>query len=297
MRPDAPSDTALLIARSILLSSRDPDLRGLVAPGEEEAVRRVLDRRACTGWFGFAMRRGWSRRLLVLLERRALGGIFAHYLARKRWIETELRRGLADGIRQAIILGAGCDALAWRLHGEFPEAVFFEIDHPATQALKRGLQGRGANLHFLPADLSRHSPLETLAAHPSFRADEPAFVIAEGLTMYFGREEVAELLRAAATIAGRRGRVLFTFMEEAADGSIRFRGEHPTVAWWLRWRREPFRWGCRRDALTDFLQPLGLETIAVTDHRDLEASVLRPRGLSHLALARGELLGLCSVAA
>src|SRR5690606_30494465 len=106
MRSDSPSDTATLIARSILLSARDPELAPLLSPGEEEVTRRMLGTRADGGWFAFAEQHPWARRSLMLAERFLLGGIFAHYLARKRWIEGEVRGAIANGIRQVVVLGA-----------------------------------------------------------------------------------------------------------------------------------------------------------------------------------------------
>jgi methyltransferase (TIGR00027 family) len=289
-----PSDTATIIARSILLAATDPRLGRLVAPGEEEASRRMLGARATGGWFGAVIRRDWCRRGLLAGERHLLGGIIAHYLARKRWIEREVRAALAAGIRQVVVAGAGYDTLAWRLHDEFPDLRWFEIDHPATQAPKREALGRRPNLHWLPADLSRELPAERLASCPDFLTELPAFVIAEGLTMYFERDRVIALLRSLGSLASRGGRLLFTFMAVADDGAIRFRGQHPAVGWWLRLRHEPFRWGCRRADLPEFAAGCGLRLLAVADHRALRAEILAPRGAGELALASGECLALCT---
>lgn len=293
MRPDDPSDTATIIARSILLSSRDPRLSVLVAPGEADAARRMLGGRATRGWFGFALRNAGCRNLLMAAERRLLGGIFAHYLARKRWIERQLRRFLEAGGRQVVVAGAGYDALTWRLHGEFPDVRFFEIDHPATQAAKRTALGSRINLHFIAADLSERLPSEALASCGEFSPATPAIVIAEGLTMYFDEARVAALLRSLASAAGPGGQVLFSYMEPGEDGSICFRGEHPAVGWWLRLRREPFRWGCLRSNLPEFVEDCGLRVLAVADHDTLKHEILTPRGSGGIALARGEVLCLC----
>lgn len=180
------SDTAILIARSILLSSREPTLSKLVATGEEEALRCIAAAHVEGGWFAFAEKRPRVRKLLLVAERFLLGGIFAHYLARKRWIERELREAIAEGIRQVIVVGAGYDALAWRLHREFPRVSFVEIDHPATQVRKLAAMGMPANLHLLPADLSRDLPSHVLSRSGSFVPGEASVVIAEGLTMYSG---------------------------------------------------------------------------------------------------------------
>lgn len=283
----------MLIARSLLLSARDEALSQLLAPGEADEQRRMLGRAATAGWFGHALRWRWARRSLMAAERFLLGGIFAHYLARKRWIEREVRRAMLDGIRQVVVVGAGFDALAWRLREERADVRLFEIDHPATQAAKRAALGSADGLHFLPADLTSELPAVVLSRHPKFRADEPTAVIAEGLTMYFDAPRVLELLGSFAWVAGPGGRVIFSFMEAPDDGSIGFRGESRAVGWWLHLRREPFRWGCARTDLPAFLSAAGLELDVIADHRDLRRDVLIPRRAGDLPLARGECLCLC----
>jgi methyltransferase (TIGR00027 family) len=253
----------------------------------------MLGQRANGGWFAYAEQRPWAKHALMFAERFLLGGIFAHYLARKRWIEGEVRRAMETGVRQIVILGAGYDSLAVRLHREFPHVSFFEIDHPATQRSKRESLAPAENLHFLPAELSSELPHEVAASCAGFSCGEPSVVIAEGLTMYFHGGRVKELLRSSARLAGSEGRVIFSFMEAADDGSISFRGANPVVGCWLHLRREPFHWGCRRKDLPEFLRTAGLRLQAIANHRDLRAKVLAPRRAPLVRLARGESLCLC----
>lgn len=95
------------------------------------------------------------------------------------------RLALARGVTQIIVLGAGFDTLACRLHRGQPAVHFFELDHPATQVPKQQALDPGTNLTFLPIDLATDSPSAVLRACPSFSADKPTLFIAEGLLMYF----------------------------------------------------------------------------------------------------------------
>lgn len=288
MRADSPSDTSLLIARSILLASNDPHLCRLIAPGEAETLTRLLDRAGPAPWFDFAQKNPWARRALFRLERLMLPGIIAHYLARKRWIEHQVRHALAGGIHQVVVLGAGFDTLSARLSLEFPHVRFIELDHPATQAAKHRAMNPTPNLEFQPVDLAHQS----LPSFPEFSA-QPAIVIAEGLTMYLTADRVAAVLKDSAALAGPAGRVIFTFMEQADDGSITFRGENPLIARWLKSRREPFLWGISRHALPAWLESIGLHVASIADDRSLRAEILAPRDLAHITLARGECLCCC----
>lgn len=245
------------------------------------------------GWFDFALRHTRTRAALHALERLMLPGIITHYLARKLWIETMVRQSLARGVTQVVALGAGFDTLAWRLQRTHPLIRCFELDHPATQAPKRQILGSTPNLTCVPIDLGRDSPAAALRSCPAFSADQPTVFIAEGLLMYFGKKRVASLLQELAALTRPPADMLFTFMEERPDGTIAFRDEHAAIGWWLRWRREPFKWGIARDALPGFLHPLGLSEVRIVDHALLRTQILAPLDLDKLPLARGECLCAC----
>src|SRR5687767_1113756 len=173
MRANAPSSTAYLIAASVAFSARDPYLSSLIpsqaAPFCDWALADSLPYGRRLLW---ALQQGWFRALIHLLERVTLPGIQAHYLVRKRAIEEITRGTLQEGVRQVVVLGAGFDSLCWRLHTEYETVLFFEVDHPATQEVKRQVLERRApfrpNLQFLPADFTQ-SDLETaLRASPRF---------------------------------------------------------------------------------------------------------------------------------
>ncbi len=287
VRDDRPSNTATLVARSIVLASEDEKLRKLVAAGEAEILRRIL---GSGGAFGLTRRNALARAAFFRGMDLMVPGIVPHYLARKRRIETGVREALAGGARRVVIAGAGFDTLAWRLHAEFPEVDFLELDHPATQAVKRRATGGAANFSFATLDLATRSLREL----PELEPGPSTVFVAEGLTMYLREERVAALLRDFASLAGPAGRVIFTFMEENEAGSIGFRGQNPLVAAWLKWRSEPFLWGIRRDRLPDFLASCGLVNPEVADDASLRDEILAPHGLGEIRLARGECVCLCS---
>ncbi|MCW1887339.1 class I SAM-dependent methyltransferase [Luteolibacter flavescens] len=272
-----------------------PSRLPLLASGEADAVRGFLGKRADRGWFSIAARHRLTRGCLMAAERVLLGGIFAHYLARKRWIERAARQAIAEsGVKQLVVIGAGYDALGWRLCREDGGMRCFELDRCATQRLKRSAPGAAAEFHLLPSDLTDELPETTLARCPHHEPEKPAVVIVEGVTMYLEPQRVAELFASCARIAGPRGRVIFSFMEKAADGSLGFRGQSAWIGRWLRMRREPFRWGATRAELDDLLRSLGIRIRTIADHETLRAEILKPLGAGKLTLARGECLCLCS---
>lgn len=295
MRENRPSQTAILIARATLLLSRDPDLAGLVPAGAAEACRRFLEAAGSPPRLALLDQR-WFRSLSFFLERFVIPGVSLHYAVRKRWLEDATRLALAESIAQVVVLGAGLDTLALRLHREFPGALFVETDHPATQEVKRrALADWGEldpNLRLAALDLARARPQEVLAAVPAYRPEADALLIAEGLTMYLRPEEMDGIFAFLRRQAGGGSRFAFTFMEPQADGTVSFPAASPLVRPWLALVGEPFTWGIRRGDLPRYLAERGFELVELAGAEELRERYLAPAGLANRRLAVGEYLAL-----
>jgi len=285
------SSTARLIARCMVLAAHDPSLKALVPVDGEGALVAMLEADGGNGWFRWALRHAWTRQLLRLLERAILPGIILHYLVRKLWIERKVREALANGCNQVVILGAGFDPLALRLHRAWPDVSFWELDHPASQRPKldalKSLAPAG-NLFLVPLDLRSELPFDVLARHPQFNPRQRTCVVAEGLLMYLSESRVIEVLQNAAE--NKATDIICTFMEPDANGRIAFRGGSPAIEQWLRWRKEPFAWAIPQKQLADFVSPLGFQVRSVAGAPELRAEFLLPAGLASATLAEGEYL-------
>jgi methyltransferase (TIGR00027 family) len=292
MRGSQPSATAHLIARSLVLLSRDPRHRRLVPAEVVEASVWFMEAASSrTPLLLWLMERAWFRRAAGALERLVLPGITLHYAVRKRFLEAAARDALRQGCAQIIVFGAGFDTLALRLTAAFPHATFIEVDHPATQQVKatalaaRGLLGR--NLHLVPLDLGSTDPGDGFAACDGYRPERRTLCVAEGLLMYLEAARVDALFAFAARHpAGSR--FAFTFMEPAANGRIGFKPPRRLVDLWLRMRGEPFRWGIGREQLPAFLAERGfcLEEIATPE--TLRRRFLAPEDITDHPLADGD---------
>jgi O-methyltransferase involved in polyketide biosynthesis len=225
------------------------------------------------------------------LERGTLPGIITHYARRKLTIETRLRAALsAQSVSHVYVLGAGFDTLALRLAPEFPRVHFIEIDHPATQSVKRAALAADAsylsNLSFQSADLS------TVALATLFgRDDSKRFTIAEGLLMYFHAPRVTEIVRAALlSNAGASHTMCFSYMEQHDAMPVGFRPRSRLIDLWLKLKREPFLWSASDEALNALVARAGGEIVENTPSAQFATGA---KALGHDAkVLRGENLAI-----
>ncbi len=159
--------------------------------------------------------------------------------------------GLANGVAQVVILGAGFDPLSSELQREFSTAQFWEIDHPATQRHKvRACSEIGIErVHFVAVDLSATSLDRQALIKSEFDPAKRTFWIAEGLLMYFPADVVSSLMKTLSSLSAPGSEFTFTFMEKQGSGQLRFDSQTKVVDSWLRRRSEPFLWGTTRDQL------------------------------------------------
>lgn len=124
-----------------------------------------------------------------------VGRLAAHFLdvgwprtrssavVRTRLIDDLVGKSVRDGVRQILLLGAGFDSRPYRLP-ELQGIPVFEVDHPATQAVKRQrLEARlgrfPVNVHFVPVDFEEGN-LESTLLDAGFARDAVTTAIWEG---------------------------------------------------------------------------------------------------------------------
>lgn len=133
-----------------------------------------------------------------------LSGARLQVACRSRYTEEALARAAAAGVAQYVILGAGLDSFAYR-GGLAGRVRVFEVDHPASQQLKRAALATAKiavtdNVAFVPADLAADS-LGGCLADAGFDASAPAVFGWLGVTMYLTGDAIAETMSAIASLA------------------------------------------------------------------------------------------------
>lgn len=236
----------LLDTRPLILD--DPVALALIGPSGEESIREHAD--------GF--------------QTPGARALRTHVVIRSRFAEDRLALAVGRGVTQCVILGAGYDTFAFR-QPEWARALrITEVDHPATQELKRAqLASVGietpANVRFAAVDFERESLEDGLRRH-GIAFDEPTFFSWLGVTMYLTSEAVDAVFRTVASFPAS-SEIVFTFAQPPVpddlsgdvDGSLAERA--PTFAERAASIGEPWLTYMKPDAILEKLHAFGFASV------------------------------------
>lgn len=139
------------------------------------------------------------------------GRMHDYLLARTAFIDRVVVGALDRGVDQIVLLGAGYDGRALRYAGDAP--VFFEVDHPDTQADKlerlRRLRLDASKVRFVAADFRCDDP-GSLLVGAGLDPTRPSLFVLEGVASYLDVEVLAALLRSIRAVAGPASRLAIT---------------------------------------------------------------------------------------
>ncbi|MES2922850.1 MAG: class I SAM-dependent methyltransferase [Verrucomicrobiota bacterium] len=289
MKVASASSTAKVIAASTILLAGERNPSNEVAPGAAELCRIFLSTNLSDRCLAACAGQRHARRILRLLERMTLPGIIAHYWRRKRWIEHRCRMAIEGGFERIVILGAGFDTLGMRLSTEFARLEVVELDHPATQRVKRTALANNliplpGNFRLCEVDLTREKLPVTAGA------DKPTVFIIEGLLMYLSEDDVSTLFDRLHECAPPGTRVIFSFMSRWPDGGSGFRPHSRLIDWWLRVKHEPFTWAIEPEAIDSFLASGNFKLMEMALAHELD-----PRANLQPGSLKGENLVICEL--
>jgi methyltransferase (TIGR00027 family) len=218
-------------------------------------------------------------------------------ILRSRYAEDGLEAATKRGTWQYVLIGAGFDSFALRRPAFSKGLQIFEIDHPATQALKiQRIAECGITLppsvHFIAADLASET-LAAALARSSFRSSEPAFFSWLGVTVYLTRAANMATLGAVAACGAPGSELVFTYVDqvEFSEGGRRS-ADHPNAQAVAR-LGEPYISGFDPGEIGNDLRRAGLDLVEdLGGHKMAErygrttSNPLCPPATMHIALAR-----------
>lgn len=298
MKSNSPSSTALVICRSIVFTAVDPVLGSLLPSEFRFYTREFL--RAALGSFAVSLyeflgKQSFARFLVRCLERLTVPGMSVHYILRKRQIDEWLNQLAQSGFKldQVVVIGAGLDTLGIRFASRWQEIKVFEIDHPATQAVKVeaiGLQyvKQPKNYILVPSDLSKASLESTLTKSPDFSFSKSTIFLAEGLFMYLPLEVVGNAIDILRKFPKGKSSFIFSYMELDQLGKPGFANQGFLANHWLALKEEIFAWGSSPKTVEDFVVARGFEIERHVTGNDLKSNFLSEPKFATVVSALGE---------
>jgi methyltransferase (TIGR00027 family) len=195
-------------------------------------------------------------------------GVSDYLAVRTRHIDEVLRSRLDDGIAQLVILGAGFDSRAYRFPQLKGRVKVFEVDHPATQAVKlvRLKKIFGAipdHVTFVPIDFE-HESLDKLFAS-GYAKHLKAFFIWEGVVMYLDPPSVDATLAWVRQTSGTDSSIVFDYLyAEALNGTLK-RREVASMRRYRRFTGEGLVFGIAKGTVAEFLTQRGFDCVHDAD--------------------------------
>jgi methyltransferase (TIGR00027 family) len=192
---------------------------------------------------------------------------YTNVITRSRYTEDALGAAIDRGVRQYVLIGAGFDSYALRRPAAAKDLQVFEVDHPATQALKKQRLAEcgitvEAGVHFVAANLANER-LDTALAKTPFDRAQPTFFSWLGVTMYLTRAANMAALKSIVDISAAGSELVFSYIDQklfqpkGAAAAALFAELEQTV----KSVGEPFVSGFHPADLADNIRHLGLELV------------------------------------
>ena len=221
---------------------------------------------------------GLRHAVLALRERRMPGTLGA-ILCRTRYIDDVLRKSLAEGLEQLVILGAGFDTRAYRIDG-MDQIQVFEIDLPGTRDMKeirleKVLGAVPENVNLIGMDFDQQN-LDDILSATDFNKAKKTLFIWEGVTQYITAEAVDRTLKFVSGVSGNGSAIIFTYVrKEIIDGTDRPEWFEPFLSF-ARMVGSPMIFGLNQGNLEQYLSDRGFLLISDVGADEFQELYLKP---------------------
>ena len=300
MKAHRPSLTAIKVARGIVFVAEDPRVRELLPTGTVELNAQLLrEAQLLSPSMERLYRKPWFRSFAHWVARHTTPGQIMTLPTKKRFLDDEVRRAIEGGARQLVLVGAGFDTLALRVAGQFADVGCFEIDHPATQQVKRAAiesaKLERSNLHLVAVDLASTSLSEALEQAPHWKSDVVSVVVAEGVLMYLDESDVVTFFEGVRATTAAGSTLLFTYIRTDEHGEFLIGKHTGFTRAALKISGEPLKWGIRQDGLAGFLEAHGYILDQSPTPEQLRVHYLEPVGLGDEMVGEIEQMAVAKV--
>jgi len=273
MEENEASSTAFSVAQGVLLTDLRKQFKGLVKDEERSFYTNVLNS-SPEGRKKYNQVNGTLYRFIFpLMEKLLVPGLAAHYVLRKHTIEGFVENAIAGGARQVVNLGAGFDSLFSRLAPVNSKVHFIEMDHPATQRVKKEAiekmaeqsGNRISNLSLVPIDFTKDTLKEKLTNYKGYDLNLKTVFIVEGVLMYLTPEEIGVLLTSVKELSKKGCHFIFTFVRPKEEGKYNY---GPLLPFYLKFKSEPLNWTSKKESIEEFMSAHGFKVNNVLKSND-----------------------------
>jgi methyltransferase (TIGR00027 family) len=212
----------------------------------------------------FIVRSRLLHHFLIARKMKPFRNVLATSLASFRYTEERVDAGVESGIAQYVIIGAGLDSFALRRRDLADRLRVFEVDHPATQRLKRERIARVGsvpkNLEFAPVDFEVESIAQALSP-TSFDSSQPALVSWLNTTPYLTSDAIFATLSALTDVLAPGSELVFNyavtreFLDPADIAGFDFLSNH------VKSEGEPWRSAFNPDVFPGEVEALGYRLV------------------------------------
>jgi methyltransferase (TIGR00027 family) len=213
-----------------------------------------------------------SRLMLHLLNRWSPGAQ-EMLTIRARLVDDLAVDMAAAGLEQIVLLGAGFDAMALRIQEALRTVTVFEIDHPATQAVKRAAFARvgvPANVRFVAVNFE-HDDVVVKLREAGFAPGRRSLIVWVGVTYYLTPSAVERTLQQIAALGGSGTQLVFDYiLAEVIKGTTSNR-DALSKARRVAQLGEPWIFGLAPSQVRDYLSSFGFKLIKDYDAMELRA--------------------------
>jgi methyltransferase (TIGR00027 family) len=183
-------------------------------------------------------------------------------LIRTRFIDDHLRRALADGATQVVILGAGFDTRALRFADLLQGRKTIELDYQSTQEIKRRRLSEACipvpdYLRFAEIDFKRDS-LSDVLRDAGYQPQQKTFFIWEGVSMYLTEDTVRRTLCTISRYSAPGSSLVMDFAGRAMIDLLDTFPQLPQHNYTTKWG-EPWVFGVPDAGEREFFSECGLE--------------------------------------
>ncbi len=204
--------------------------------------------------------------------RRRSPGVAEYLATRTRYIDDFLAECIAKGLQQLVILGAGFDSRPYRFERLKGQVRVFEVDHPATQAVKlasvKKIFGTSPNnITYVPIDFDQQH-LDERMAECGYDPHLKTLFIWEGVIFYLSRDAIDGTLEFIAQHSGPGSQVIFDYIYTTAFSGGGKRTEVKSMQRYRGLTGEGLQFSIDEGAIQSFLEQRGFCEVKNTDNRD-----------------------------